>query len=272
MSEQLRDRLEQSIRDACFAIAADWAESLHGRRVTPGAGFVRGTKEPPPPVALSTLDDRAECCSRLSGWAHVVMDEQDLHPTLDGNDAVGLTRFVSTHAAWFAEHPAGMDVARELADSARKIERLARPERRDFMVIGRCPRQVAEDGAPIECGGQVRAKVVTDDQPVHPMVAADDVEPDAVGQVLAKCQECGHEDTVRWWESVIVPNLEAEPLLTVGELIVLLHKKTGRQIPEGTIRQWATTGRIKRHGKDSKGRTLYDRAAVLAYVMERAAA
>jgi hypothetical protein len=71
---------------------------------------------------------------------------------------------------------------------------------------------------------------------------------------------------------VIVPNLEDKPLLTVAELVMLLHQKTGRQIPEGTIRQWATTGHIKRHGKDSKGRTLYDRAAVLAYVQERAAA
>jgi hypothetical protein len=250
VSEQLRDRLEQSIRDACFAIAADWAESLHGRRVTPGAGFVRGTKEPPPPVALSTLDDRAECCSRLSGWAHVVMDEQDLHPTLDGNDAVGLARFVDTHASWFAEHPAGMDVARELADSARKIERLARPERRDYVVIGECPRTVASaEGEQVVCGAMVRA---------YPE------------KNIIKCPGCGHEDTLAWWESVIVPNLEDKPLLTVAELVMLLHQKTGRQIPEGTIRQWATTGHIKRHGKDAKGRTLYDRAAVLAYVEDGA--
>jgi hypothetical protein len=248
--EQLRDRVEQSIRDACFAIAADWAASLHGRRVTPGTGYVRGTKEPPPPVALSTLDDRAECCARLAGWALVVIDERELHPKLDGLDAVMLARFVDTHAGWFAEHPAGLDVARELADSARKIERLARPERRDYVVIGECPRTVASaEGEQVVCGRLVRA---------YPE------------KNIIKCPGCGHEDTLAWWESVIVPNLEDKPLLTVGELVMVLHRRTGRQIPEGTIRQWASTGHIRRHGKDKRGRTLYDRVAVVAYVEDGA--
>jgi hypothetical protein len=249
VTEQLRDRVEQSIRDACFAIAADWAASLHGRRVTPGTGYVRGTKEPPPPVALSTLDDRAECCARLAGWALVVIDEPDLHPKLDALDAVMLARFVDTHAGWFAEHPAGLDVARELGDSARKIERLARPERRDYVVIGECPRTVASaEGEQVMCGRLVRA---------YPE------------KNIIKCPGCGHEDTLAWWESVIVPNLAEKALLTVGELVMYLHREAGQQVTEDQIRQWASRGRIRRHGRDGRGRTLYDRVAVLAWVNVR---
>lgn len=243
------DRLEQSIRDATFAIAADWADSLHGRRQTAGVGFTTGTKSPPPPVPLATLDDRAQACDRLAGWVMVIADDRDLHTGLDRGDAVGMARFVSTHAAWLAEHEAGPDAARELVDSAAKLARLARPERREYIVIGECPVTVASpEGESVPCGARVRAYTEKN---------------------IIRCPRCETEDTLEWWESRIVPNLVDLPLLTAGELLVYLHRETGVAYTETAIRQWAARGYIRRHGRDVRSRTLYDRAAVLAFAQDR---
>lgn len=242
------DRVERDLAEACFTIAADWDASLHGKREAPGVGPVKGTREAPMPVPVGTLDDRAECTSRLASWALLVLEERDLQSSLDGFDAVALARFVSTHAQWLAAHEAGPEAARELADSARKITRLARPERRDYVVIGDCPRTVASpEGEPVACGTKVRA---------YPE------------KNIIRCPGCEHGDTLAWWEAQIVPNLESHPLLTVGELVMYLHQKTGRQVPESTIRQWAKRGHIRRHGRDKAGRTLYDQAAVLGFVTD----
>lgn len=244
------DRLERDLAEACWSIALYWNASLHGKRETPGVGFVTGGAEDGrPPVSVATLDVRAEANSRLAAWSLLVLEERELQTHLDGFNAVALARFVSTHAQWLASHEAGSEAARELVDSARKVTRLAKPERRDYVVIGECPRTVASpDGDAVACGFKVRA---------YPE------------KNIIKCPGCDHEDTLAWWESQIVPNLVDLPLLTAAELLVFLHQETGRQVPEGTIRQWASSGAIRRHGKDRRGRTLYDKAAVLGWVKER---
>jgi hypothetical protein len=303
------DRVERDLAEACWTIAADWDASLHGKRETPGVGFVRGTREAPLPVPVATLDDRAETCGRLMGWALMVAEELDLQPTtrcetprrtvrvpflpvnvcgcgydggtalvdgnrhrrLRGDDAVGLARFVSTHAQWLASHEAGSEAAREITDSARKIARLAHPERRDYVVIGDCPETVALNGESVACGGQIRAKMVQADGPEHPGLSEaeqNDRLRETLDQVVARCGGCGREDTVSWWESRIVPDLEAEDLLTASQLVVFIHQRTRQVVTEEAIRQWAVRGFIRRHGRD-RNRTLYDRNAVLAWVRTR---
>jgi len=266
------DRVERDLAEACWTIAADWDASLHGKREAPGVGPVKGTREAPMPVPVGTLDDRAECTSRLASWALLVLEERDLQSSLDGFDAIALARFVSTHAQWLASHDAGTEAARELTDSARKITRLARPERRDYVVIGDCPRTVASpEGESVQCCGRVTAKMVQTDAPEHPGLTEDDKRDlmrETLGTVVAKCQRCEHQDTVNWWESQIVPDLEAEDLLTAAQLVVFVHQKTRQVITEDAIRQWATRGFIRRHGRD-QNRTLYDPNAVLAWVRTR---
>ena len=239
------DLLEDAIRLACFAIAADYADSLDGPRQGGRGDFTTGTKEPPPPVPLSTIDDRAECCDRLAGWALMIAEEKDLHPAINVRDAPLLARFVEMWAQWLSTHPAGPDVTRELGDSARKIERLARPDRKDYIVIGKCPVSVAVDGSPAPCGGQVRAYSERN---------------------VIECRRCGTADTLAWWESQIVPNVEAKELATAGEVCIVVHRQTSEVVSEQTVRQWATRGCVQRHGKDAKGRTLYAWLAVVMYV------
>lgn len=241
-------RLEVDLAEACWTIAADWDASLHGKRETPGVGFVRGTREAPLPVPVATLDDRAQCTSRLASWSALVLEERALESHLDSLNAVALARFIGTHAQWLASHEAGPEAAREIGDSARKIARLAHPERRDYVVIGDCPRTVASpEGEPVQCGAKVRA---------YPE------------KNIIKCPGCGHEDTLAWWEAQIVPSLEDKTLLTASELAVFLHRTAREVVTEEQIRQWAARGYIRRHGRE-RNRTLYNRAAVLAFVTER---
>lgn len=241
-------RLELDLADACWTIAINWAASLHGRRETPGVGYVRGTREAPLPVPVTTLDDRAQCTARLASWSQLVLEERHLETHLDGLNAIALTRFITTHAQWLATHEAGTEAAREITDSARKIARLARPERRDYVVIGNCPRTVASpQGEPVPCGTKVRA---------YPE------------KNIIKCPGCGHEDTLAWWESQIVPNLEDKELLTASELAVFLHRTAHEVVTEDQIRQWAARGYIRRHGRE-RNRTLYNRVAVLTFATRR---
>lgn len=46
----------------------------------------------------------------------------------------------------------------------------------------------------------------------------------------------------------------------------------GNPIAAGTIRQWASNGLITRHGKDERGRTLYDVLEVGARALKKRAA
>ena len=245
MSALRADLLEDAIRLACFTIAADYDASLHGKRQGGRGDFTTGSKEPPPPVPLHTIDVRAECCDRLAGWALMIAETKDLHPRINVRDAPLLARFVEKWAQWLSTHEAGGLCEAELTDSAQKITRLASPERRDYLVIGVCPVSVAVDGSPAPCGGQVRAYTERN---------------------LIQCRRCGTEDTLAWWESQIVPNLEAKALLTGSEVCIVVHRQTTQVVAESTVRQWAVRGFVQRHGKDTKGRTLYSWLAVVMYV------
>lgn len=59
---------------------------------------------------------------------------------------------------------------------------------------------------------------------------------------------------------------ELDPLIVDGPAIAYKLK-----VPEGTIRRWASTGLIARHGRDARGRTLYDYDEVEALAQRVAA-
>ena len=156
------DLLEDAIRGACFAIAADYADSLDGPRPqTVGARPAPGSRMP---IGAPVLDVRAQACARLAGWALLIIEERDLHTHLEGSDVVALCRFVETHAGWLAHHMAGPDASAELADSARKIATLVTGARIRRFWVGQCPAHDTSDlGERVECAGDLYAMLRSDD-------------------------------------------------------------------------------------------------------------
>jgi hypothetical protein len=243
-----------AIRRACVSICDHWEGSLDGPRVAGKVGGSNASAEAPPPVSLAVLDDRRDAHGDLAHWARVVLDlVTDIEgrtlawqaPTDEQEQPAALARFIEH----WADTLARTDIAEaelcaeELAEHARKLKAHALPDRRDWMPIGDCPVTVADtDGNSVPCGAKVRAY------------------PDR--QFIA-CPGCGTEDTLAWWMSQIVP--EASDLAPASTVIASIAARTYRIIDPALLRKWASLDHIKRHGKDTKGRTLYSVAAVLAY-------
>jgi hypothetical protein len=181
----------------------------------------------------------------LNGWSRVVMEDRPVTSELpDGRDVPSMAAFLLRHAEWISWHDAGEDCARELRRVARKVSAItAPPPPRQWMPIGECPVTVADaDGNSVVCGAKVRAY------------------PD---RAFIACPSCGTEDTLAWWMSQIVP--EGSDLAHADAVIACVTMRTFRPLSHEQIRKWAHRGFIQRHGKDTKGRTLYSSAAVLAY-------
>jgi len=202
------------------------------------------SKEAPPPVSLHVLDVRAMCCSRLAGWARVVLEERQLtHSSLQAGDALGLARFLMVHAGWLGEHEAGQDAADEIDTSARELRALALPDPPTGVVIGRCPvLDIAEEVT--ICEGTVRAK------PGEPI----------------RCERCGSTGTLDWWHSLMFGDTELAPLVTARDLVGIIANQTGHVIDPATIRKWVERGKVERSGSDEKGRPLYDHVSVIALI------
>jgi hypothetical protein len=67
--------------------------------------------------------------------------------------------------------------------------------------------------------------------------------------------------------SQIVP--EGSDLAHADAVIACVTMRTFQPLTHGQLRQWAYLGNIQRHGKDTKGRTLYSSKAVLAYAQHQ---
>ena len=67
--------LGAKIRDSLYVVIDHYAAALPlGVKAIQGGGMPgSASKEAPPPVPLHVLDVRAMCCSRLAGWARVVL-------------------------------------------------------------------------------------------------------------------------------------------------------------------------------------------------------
>ena len=218
----------------------------------------KALKEAPAPVSLHVLDARREAHRDLHFWARFIMgavtdiDGNPIRTHIDGTNTPALAAFVAHWADRITtDHPDDADnLAQEAAKHARTLRRTAAmPEiggdHDEFVIhaigIGRCPVTV-DQGA---CGTKVRAYA---------------------DRALIKCHGCGTEDTVAWWMSQIAP--EGADLATADSVIACVAARTLSTISHDQLRQWATRGHIQRHGKDTKGRTLYSTAAVLAWYTE----
>jgi hypothetical protein len=245
---------EDALLDALATIRTHWSALMS----TGGSG---GVASKPQPKSLYTLADdderdhdlppvdrrialRHDVTVCLNGWARVVVEDRELTHALPlGTDTLGLVVLLERHARWFSGHEAAEDAVAEIRAWAGKVRAAAVPQRREWMPIGTCPLEVGGI-----CGGQVRA------YPGHD----------------PKCQKCGTEADVSWWERVMFPDVETSELVTADELVLVLHRAFGgAPVKPSTIRQWIARGVIQASGKDDKGRTLYDRGAVVYAVSRR---
>jgi hypothetical protein len=186
----------------------------------------------------------------LNGWCRVVVEDRGLTHWLPlGTDVPGMILFLERHARWLSGHEAGQDAADEVADWSRKVQSAVAPIRRDWMPLGTCPLEVEVGGVLGVCGGQVRAYPEQD----------------------PRCMDCGTEAVASWWERVMFPDAEVAEMVTADELVLVLHRAFGgTPVKPSTIRQWIKRGVIVASGRDEKGRTLYDRGAVVYAVARRA--
>ena len=236
--------LGAKIRDSLYVVIDHYAAALPlGVKAIQGGGMPgSASKEAPPPVPLHVLDVRAMCCSRLAGWARVVLEERQLtHSSLQAGDALGLARFLMVHAGWLGEHVAGQDAADEIDTSARELRALALPDPPQGVVVcNQCP-VLVEAGT---CGGTVRA---TPGEPI-------------------RCQRCGTTGALDWWHTLMFGDTELAPLVTARDLVGIIANQTGHVIDPATIRKWVERGKVERSGSDEKGRPLYDHVSVIALI------
>lgn len=209
----------------------------------------------PPPVDLAVVQARIDTHSDLSHFCRVILFEvtdingNPIQTKLRPDDPIMLAWFIDTWAQRMVEQ-VPLEAARceaDLAKHARTLRGMAFPERRDWMPIGECPVTVADaDGNSVPCGAKVRA--YTDKR-------------------FIQCPGCGTEDTLAWWMSQIAP--EGADLAHIDAVIACVVARTFKTLTHAQVRQWKARGFIKAHGKDTKGRTLYSSAAVLAYAQHQ---
>jgi len=237
----MSDELAAQIREDLATILDHYDDALEPTKGGSGS-HVKASKEPPLPISANVLDARAMCRSRLGGWTRVVLEECELNTIFYSSDVPALAEFLTTHADWLAGFEAGRDAASEIAQSAQELKAITHPRVKTWMKIGTCPLKVECDGEQDVCGGLVRA---------YP-----DKDP--------KCQKCGTDGVVAWWERVMFPEMGVmHRFVTAPELITFLHQQIGRRVAEVTIRQWLNKGLIDSTGKDPDGRNLYDKREVI---------
>lgn len=200
------------------------------------------------------LSARADILAVLNGWCRVVIEDKPVTTALpsDGHDVHDLGEFLDRWAGYLVEHEAGRDAADEIAECARTVRKLLPRGRREWMIIGTCPIEDDETGE--VCGGTVRAW------------------PDSDHDQDPTCMRCGIEAVVPWWMSHMLDDPNSKPLVTADELISIIVFRLHRTVTHGQIRQWVARGKIAKAGRDAKGRSLYDHAAVVEALGEKAAA
>ena len=251
----MSDDPARQIRKALLKIIDHYDDTIEPARRAPGS-HVKTSKEAPLPISVDILDKRLQCRTRLAKWCWVTIRDRDLHTeNLSVWDVPGMCDLLQRHADWLSETEDGPIVVWELEASARDLRDLAAPPRRDWMSLGICPliieAVVEVDGKdtlePVGCTGTIRAYPEADPY----------------------CDSCGTVAVVSWWEKMQFPELDdLARLATSAQLVEFVHRQFGRRVVEVTIRQWVHKGIIQTVGKDDKGRTLYDKAAV-AYALTR---
>jgi hypothetical protein len=252
--------IERALITALDTIRTNW-DAL----VEPGSPGAIASK--PTPRRLYTRDDtderdddlppidrcvaiREDVTASLNGWARIIVEDRNLtHGLPLGTDTLGLCELITRHAEWFSGHEAATYAADELKGWAGRVKAAANPQRREWMPIGTCPLEIDSENGPVTCAGSVRAYPGRDPQ----------------------CQKCGTSAVATWWERVMFPDAETSRLVTADEIVTLIHRQFGRVVKPGTLRVWISRGWIEASGTDDKGRTLYDKGAVVYAYAHRSA-
>lgn len=250
----MNDDLAGQIRRDLWAIRDTYDEALEPVRRASGSQ-VKASKEPPLPIGAHVLDVRREAHVDLTYWTRFLLDEvRDINdePLQHGPTSLAvevLVPFIATWVDWLITNaPDDADnLATDAGKHARELRAITDPARREWLPIGECPVTVADaEGNSVACGAKVRA------YPERPFIA---------------CESCGTEDTMEWWMSQIVP--EGSDLAHADAVIACVVSRTFQPLTHEQLRQWASRGFVVRHGKDTKGRTLYSSKAVLAYAQHQ---
>lgn len=243
MIDQDRMDAENAIHADLTTITTLWPELLEPC----GSGMgqrVKSSRTPPAPVSVHALDVRRDTLTCLAFWAKVVHDERELtshHDLADLYDVVGL---LDRHVGWLLDREDGFED--DAAHWARKVRETARPERQERVRVGPCPVTLAKDGEQVVCGTVVWA------YPERPDI---------------RCTGCGYEDTLDWWRAKVAG--AREQYVTARDLVDALYLDARVDVTTTTVRVWAHRGYVERHGKDDRGRTLYDWAQVVADVTHK---
>lgn len=215
----------------------------------------KGMKEAPAPVNLDALDARRDTTQDLRYWIGFIYDEirdhndDHIRTLVDGDNIASMADHISRWAYHVVtQYPDDAEnLHRDMRKHAGRLKQLAYPTAREWMPIGDCPITVADDqGNSVVCGAKVRA---------YPE------------KQFIECPGCGTNDTLSWWVSQIVP--EGSDLAHADAVIACVVSRTLHPLTHEQLRQWASRGFVNRHGKDTKGRTLYSSRAVLAYAQNQ---
>lgn len=217
----------------------------------------KGMKEAPAPVSLDALDARLDASRNLRYWVGFIYDEirdhndDHIRTLVDGDNIAAMCDHISRWAYHIvSEFPDDAEnLNQEIRKNAADLKRHALPDRRSYLTLGTCPLDIDSADGPTKCGGQVRT-----------------IEDDNGNVEDAQCRTCGTIAVIKWWEQEIMP--EASILITGSQLPEFIREQFGKVILEPTIRKWIERGVIESAGKDSSGRTLYDKGAV-AYAVAR---
>jgi hypothetical protein len=235
------------IRRDLWAIADTYDEALDPVRRASGS-HVKASKEPPLPIGAAILDVRRDVHTDLTYWARFLIDEADIAHGPKSLEVDVLVRFVVTWVDWLAENlPEDADnLATDVEKHANALRGITDPARREWVPIGPCPRTVAVDGESVPCATPLKAYPDRD---------------------FITCDGCGHEDTREWWRAQVIGHRpQLVDAVTLADYLLLDLRMS---IEPETVRQWHKRGKAERHGRDERGRWLYDWAEVVAAIQAR---
>ena len=242
------------IRRDLWHIVDYYDAALEPSNQSSGGSRVAASKEPPLPISAHILDTRAEAHRDLTYWTRFLLDEvRDINdePIQHGPasiDVASLVPFIVTWVDWLVTNaPDDADnLATEAEKHARALYAIVFPPRREWLPIGPCPRTVAQDGVSVAYETPLRAY------------------PD---RELITCDGCGHEDTREWWRAQVIGHRpQYVDSVTLADYLLLDLRMS---VDPETVRQWHKRGKADRHGKDERGRWLYDWAAIVAQIQAR---
>lgn len=171
----------------------------------------------------------------LGTWEQMVRDHLD-QPAPEGRVTGAAARaYLNGHLSRLAHDPEFPfeDLARDLSACREHLETAARNSSRP------------ETGAPcLSCG---RASLVKDYGE-----KADDL----IRWVCPRCQQ--------WWDDGTYRSRIAATYITLADRLTASQMAAAHRVREGTVRQWANRGHVRKCGNDPEGRQLYDVRDTLA--------